>query len=416
MKKIYFLFLSLFTISSSQAQDCDGFRYLNDIATTTTMTTVKFGNNTNTAGENADLFMDIYTPDGDTETNRPAVVFAFGGSFVGGSRGDVAGWCETFARRGYVTVAIDYRLYSISQGVPDSLAMLEVVVQAVADMKGAVRHLRKTVAEDGNPYGIDPERIYAGGFSAGALVALHAAYIRPSSTTIQPYVQTFIDANGGIDGNTEIPGDSNSAYSSEIGAVVSYAGALHRADYIEGTDAPPVVSIHGDADGTVPYGWDFARVLIFDIITVQGSSYVHAKAQAEGVANELYTIPGGDHGDAFANNTHTAAFDVLSMNFLHDEATCKIDTPVEDLEDISRSVSIYPNPSSENTTLVIDQIIEDYSLTIIDAMGRVVRSQSGLSDNIFQIERGNLTSGVYSVQIIFDGDEFAPVTKRVIFR
>ncbi|MGB1217477.1 MAG: alpha/beta hydrolase fold domain-containing protein, partial [Saprospiraceae bacterium] len=384
MKKIYFLFISLFAISSIQAQDCDGFRYLNDIATSTTMTTVKFGDNTNTAGNAQELFMDIYTPDGDTETNRPAIVFTFGGSFIGGSRGAVADWCQRFAKRGYVTAAIDYRLYSLTQGIPDSLAMLEVVVQAVADMKGAVRHLRKTVAEDSNPYGIDPDRIYAGGESAGALVALHAAYIRPTSTTVHSYVQDFIDTNGGIHGDTEINGDPNSAYSSDIGAVVSYAGALHRAEYIEGADAPPVVSLHGDADGTVPYGWDFARVSIFDIITVQGSSYVHTQAQAQGVASELYTIPGGDHGDAFANNTHTAAFDVLSMNFLHDEATCKIDTPVDDLEDISHSVSIYPNPSSENTMLVIDQIIDNYSLNIVDAMGREVRSMTGLSDNILQ--------------------------------
>ncbi len=31
--------------------------------------------------------------------------------------------------------------------------------------------------EDGNPWGIDPERIYMGGVSAGGFLALHHAYV-----------------------------------------------------------------------------------------------------------------------------------------------------------------------------------------------------------------------------------------------
>ena len=56
--------------------------------------------------------MDIYTPVGDNYTNRPLLIFAHGGSFIGGSKTNptMVDLCETFAKRGYVTASINYRL------------------------------------------------------------------------------------------------------------------------------------------------------------------------------------------------------------------------------------------------------------------------------------------------------------------
>ncbi|MBK8470809.1 MAG: hypothetical protein IPL33_00550 [Sphingobacteriales bacterium] len=61
----------------------------------------------------------------------------------------------------------------------------------------------------------------------------------------------------------------------------------------------PLVSIDGDIDSTVPYG--HAEVLqssagmIFDLVTLDGSGVMHARAEAEGVYNALWTIEGGEH-------------------------------------------------------------------------------------------------------------------------
>lgn len=50
---------------------------------------------------------------------------------------------------------------------------------------------------------------------------------------------------------------------------------------IDGRDVPPVISIHGDADPTAPYNQ---------------SVRLHEALEAAGIAEELVTIPNGEHG------------------------------------------------------------------------------------------------------------------------
>ena len=57
------------------------------------------------------LFMNIYKPINDL-SDRPLILFMFGGSYVSGSKEspDIVAMCMKYASRGYVAVAIDYRL------------------------------------------------------------------------------------------------------------------------------------------------------------------------------------------------------------------------------------------------------------------------------------------------------------------
>ncbi len=135
---------------------------------------VPFGANTGVGGTLQTLYMDVYAPVGDTLSERPVVLVAFGGSFVAGSRADVAEICEAFAHRGYVAVAPDYR---VGFFFPNATTTQQAVMRGAHDMRACVRFLRKTVAEDGNPYGIDVDRIIVGGVSAGAIAAIHATYL-----------------------------------------------------------------------------------------------------------------------------------------------------------------------------------------------------------------------------------------------
>ena len=68
------------------------------------------------------LLMDWYEPLAATDELRPAVILAFGGSFVRGSKGDehftengaqdssMADYCRAFARQGFNCFSIEYRL------------------------------------------------------------------------------------------------------------------------------------------------------------------------------------------------------------------------------------------------------------------------------------------------------------------
>lgn len=408
---IFFCFCFL-----AQSQTCDNFRYLNDITTSVSSETVQFGTNINGAGASQDLFMDIYTPDNDTETDRPVIMFAFGGSFIGGSRGDsyVVDFCEQYAKLGYVTVGIDYRLYNVvAQGFPDSLDMIEEVIMAVADMKGAIRYMRKTAAE-GNPYGINPDLIFAGGVSAGAIAAAHSAYVNELED-LPTYVSDIVATNGGIDGDTDLAGDdSHAAYSSSVQAVVSMSGAIHRVSFMETGDAP-IVSMHGDADDVVPYGFDYANVAGFPIATVQGSSLIHAKALELGIPSELYTVPGGGHTNFYWTEPHQSIYDEMIQTFLYDEAVCQ-SVNNENLLDVSKSVSVYPNPAEGETTIAMNGSLGAYEITIVDQLGRKVRQVNGLDTPQYTLEQADLVAGIYFVNIIFENEDLAPVNKRVVFK
>ena len=91
-------------------------------------------------------------PAGDTETNRPTIVFAHGGGFSTGSKSvdDMKAFCDTFALKGYVTVTIDYR-----QGVEvvdnANLHYNRAAYRGMQDGRTAIRFLRRKHREPGGP-------------------------------------------------------------------------------------------------------------------------------------------------------------------------------------------------------------------------------------------------------------------------
>ena len=73
---------------------------------------VSYGTAPDRNGNPVNLILDLYTPTGDTATGRPAIVFVHGGGFIGGTKtsGPAVTMAQSFAKRGYVTVSINYRL------------------------------------------------------------------------------------------------------------------------------------------------------------------------------------------------------------------------------------------------------------------------------------------------------------------
>ena len=106
MKKIYilaFTIIGLASIQESSAQ-CNG-RYQSDIYTNVDVTSnIQYGSNLDLDNNNVNLMMDIYQPQGDTASMRPLVIFAHGGSFIGGSKtsADMVYFCTELAKKGYV--------------------------------------------------------------------------------------------------------------------------------------------------------------------------------------------------------------------------------------------------------------------------------------------------------------------------
>ena len=154
--------------------------------------------------------MDIYTPVGDTVTNRPLILYMHGGSFYGGSKSmtDCIDFCETMAKKGYVTASLNYRLANIFSFLSSNETQYETVLKAVSDVKSAIRFFRKDF-DFGNNYGIDPATIFVGGYSAGAVIAIHLAYIDsindlPTSPIDVQSIVSNISGSYGLVGDAEI--------------------------------------------------------------------------------------------------------------------------------------------------------------------------------------------------------------------
>jgi acetyl esterase/lipase len=120
----------------------------------------------------AHLF-DLYQPAVDSAVRRPLILWMHGGGFKFGSK-DAAGiklWSQTFARRGYVCVAINYTL-SKHYPIFNFDELLRSAYIAVQDARAAVAFFKKNYKE----YNIDPDKIILAGNSAGGMMALQTAY------------------------------------------------------------------------------------------------------------------------------------------------------------------------------------------------------------------------------------------------
>ncbi|MFN4024914.1 MAG: alpha/beta hydrolase [Hyphomonas sp.] len=188
-----------------------------------------------------DLLLDAYLPAVPGAEAAPAIIMVFGGAYHRGTKeavsfvedgaqdSSMADYCAMFARNGIACFAIEYRLtpedpafpaeFETALTVPKALledpgatariehvrrlmglAPLDEVSReqywaasfaAVADTQTALSHIRQQVAV----YGIDPDRIALGGFSAGAVTVLNLAYGAGAD------VSAVVSISGGIWGH-----------------------------------------------------------------------------------------------------------------------------------------------------------------------------------------------------------------------
>lgn len=96
---------------------------------------------------------------------RPAIVLFHGGAFIGGAPTQFAKQSEYLASRGMVCINVQYRLLD-----KDGKDMPVICCQ---DAKSAMRYVRSHADE----LGIDPDRIAAGGGSAGGYLAAFVSMV-----------------------------------------------------------------------------------------------------------------------------------------------------------------------------------------------------------------------------------------------
>ena len=144
---------------------CNG-RYQTEIFTSVNVTTINYSDVYNDIRHE----MDIYVPDGDTLLSRPVIIYIHGGAFVLGNKGstDCIDFCESFAKRGYVAVSINYRLSDFFTWFLSKQEQYKSIIRAVYDSKSAVRYLRRS-----SPAGAQPSREHRVNHGSHAVCATH---------------------------------------------------------------------------------------------------------------------------------------------------------------------------------------------------------------------------------------------------
>lgn len=407
---LYFIALALFSFRANAQINCSSGRYYDDVFSSVTVSSgIPYGQNTDVSGNSQTLKLDVYKPTGDTDTHRPVMVLAFGGSFVFGLRTspDIVQLCNAFAKKGYVCISIDYRL-GLSPGIIPTVNadnVKKAIWRVTHDMRAAVRWVRMNAGVDS--LGMDTSHIIVGGVSAGGFGALHCAYLDKESE-IPAVMDTVVE--GGVEGNSGSPG-----YSSRPWAVVNLCGALLDTSWIEAGD-PPVVTLQGDKDGSVPYCTGEEEVFGNPItgLVVAGGNPVERRVWNLEISTGFYTWWGADH-TPFVLGTNTAAYMDTTIWYVRDflsnllcttgftysrdsmtEAACNAVTSIHETE--TTDAKVYPNPSTGVVNIQLAQTA-DWCAEVYDAPGRLLVIQHNSATNNFTLNTKSLATGVYFLKI-----------------
>lgn len=183
----------------------------------------EFAEVTSFSGKTEKLLLDVYSPEGDTETLRPVILWFHGGGFRPGNdkRQDyIVKFSKDFAKRGYVCVSINYR---IRENPKDDRT--GTMSDALKDAMSGLNWIRANQKQ----LGADLTKIIVGGGSAGGMLAVNFGF--RDGTPSEPWDKS------GILGLVNLWGSPEPAY---------LFSTIDKND-------PLIISVHGTEDKILPY-------------------------------------------------------------------------------------------------------------------------------------------------------------------
>lgn len=253
--------------AAALAQGMDSVRIWNQYSVTPNVTYL--------TANNFEAKLDIYRRRG-IDTPLPTVISIHGGGWTGGTKEATSLFVLPYLEAGFNVVNVEYRLARVS-----------LAPAAVEDCRCAL----KWVIGHAKEYGIDTSKLILTGGSAGGHLSLITGMLPESAgldrycvAGAEPQVAAIVNWYGITDVADLLDGPNRKSYAvawlSSMTDREAIAKRVSPLTYVR-EDLPPILTIHGDADPTVPY--------------------THALRLREalnkaGVPNQLLTVPGGKHG------------------------------------------------------------------------------------------------------------------------
>lgn len=465
MKNIYSTIAACLIVCAGWSQT----RYIDNMFEVVKTSDIVYGTGLTESLATVNLSFDLYTPQGDTKTDRPLIIVAHQGSFIEeyGDKTDayMVDYATAMAKKGFVVACINYRegwaFSPLNTQEQNSRAILPAVWRAIQDYKNAIRYFRKSVAAMGNPYGIREDLIIGGGFGAGGYLPLNGMLLdvpseiflpelRQKNAFGQPTSVPYIDTTKADLGGIFSQAGGNAGYSFRTDLVLNFSGAIPTPKIFDSGKNPLVISVHSTEDEATPYKTAIVRAAgIFAVIEVSGSYVVSNELYERGINNfwepenrdgfpqvmiddevngplnmysrGLYTFLGRPYMWSTTTDTYNATYEtqykaemdtVIAYSAYRIQRWLGTKTGIEELtaEANNGLVEIFPNPSSDVVTLqsTRGQLIREVEL--VDAQGRTIKSYMVINGDA-RLDLSSLPAGVYAVKIYFD-DKI--VTDRLI--
>lgn len=233
---------------------------------------------------------------------KPTLIYIHGGGWVFGDKGGAPNAFLPFIEHGWNVVNVEYRMASV-----------HLAPAAVEDVRCALRW----VYHNSKEYGFDLNQLVAMGHSAGGHLALMEGVLPPGTPmddacpadTGDPPLRVAAVVNwfGITDVADLLQGPNRKTYA------VAWLGGQPNRDAIAKEVSPltyvrpglpPIITIHGDHDPTVPY---------------TQAQRLNAALASAGVPHDFVTVPGGGHGDftrTQLESAYTEIWKFLSENHL----------------------------------------------------------------------------------------------------
>jgi len=259
------------------------------------------------------LMVDIYMPLEERHDAAPVVVFSHGGGWITGDRDTMLIGPDNrrliigLRKLGYAIANFEYRLLSTRVTLADT----------IADNKDMVRWLRANA----EVYELDPDNIGLWGQSAGGYLVLMAGLTEDDEfigddtlSSVSARVSYIVDNYGRTDLSERfVPifnGERSPGIMTRIQAArmfasreaedaSAFADRLMELSPVTHVDAgdPPVLILHGDADGLVP---------------TEQSRVLQRRLEAAGTEHEVHFVRNADH--AFIGATDNQIEEIVSLS------------------------------------------------------------------------------------------------------
>ncbi|MEO8087552.1 MAG: T9SS type A sorting domain-containing protein [Bacteroidota bacterium] len=363
-------------------------------------------------GVNDTLRMNVFYPDTiiDTMSARPFILLIHGGAFISGSLHEMEYQCMEFARRGFVTATISYRLGWNCSGTDFlSICLLcgnlganvrTATYEAAQDGRAAMRYIDAIHSQ----YKIDSDNYFIGGTSAGSITAMHTAFWdQQEADTFCPWATAQV-------GLLDTAGNAM-PHTYQLKGVIDNCGAVSQDSVILNNGNIPLISFHDEGDCVVPnlYG-QVISCACQAFYWVAGSAALHGLLDANGICTSMNLVPLSINHCSFPEYELINRASCFIRSVLCDSCQtsynntpyvlqrCSNTSDIRD-ENLISSIQVFPNPSSEKLQLDGLQIQKYYFVFLYDLSGRIIFNETIKGESQHSFKLNNIAAGSYFLKI-----------------